>query len=101
MQKKQKYIWLFARLFVSLHSELSTMKKTLSARLTYRIMAVVLVMMSIIASVVYFTVRQYMLDAILVFSSKTVRICAADSLTFMWLWKTMFTKLSATLTIPT
>ena len=39
MQKKQKYIWLFARLFVSLHSELSTMKKTLSARLTYRIMA--------------------------------------------------------------
>ena len=64
MQKKQKYIWLFARLFVSLHSELSTMKKTLSARLTYRIMAVVLVMMSIIASVVYFTVRQYMLDEV-------------------------------------
>ena len=38
-----------------------TMKKTLSARLTYRIMAVVMVMMTIIASVVYFAVREYML----------------------------------------
>ena len=41
-----------------------TMKKTLSARLTYRIMAVVMVMMTIIASVVYFTVREYMLDEV-------------------------------------
>ena len=38
------------------------MLKTLSARLTYRIMAVVLVMMAIIAGVVSFTVRAYMLD---------------------------------------
>ena len=38
------------------------MQYSLSARLTYRIMAVVLVMMAIIAGVVYFTVRKYMLD---------------------------------------
>ena len=38
------------------------MRNTLSARLTYRIMAVVLVMMAVIAGVVYFTVREYMLD---------------------------------------
>ncbi len=38
------------------------MQKSLSARLTYRIMAVVLVMMTIITAVVYFTVREYMLD---------------------------------------
>ena len=37
------------------------MQSTLSARLTYRIMAVVLVMMVIIAGVVYFTVRESML----------------------------------------
>ena len=37
------------------------MKDSLSARLTYRIMAVVLVMMAIIAGVVYFTIRKYML----------------------------------------
>lgn len=38
------------------------MQSSLSARLTYRIMAVVLVMMVVIAGVVYFTVREYMLD---------------------------------------
>ncbi len=38
------------------------MKDSLSARLTYRIMAVVLVMMVVIAGVVNFTVRKYMLD---------------------------------------
>ena len=38
------------------------MQNTLSARLTYRIMAVVLVMMVVITGVVYFTVREYMLD---------------------------------------
>ena len=38
------------------------MHSSLSARLTYRIMAVVLVMMVVIASVVYFTVKEYMLD---------------------------------------
>ena len=38
------------------------MQKSLSARLTYRIMAVVLVMMAVIAGVVYYTVREYMLD---------------------------------------
>jgi len=37
------------------------MKDSLSARLTYRIMAVVLVMMAIIAGVVYYTVRESML----------------------------------------
>ena len=37
------------------------MQNTLSARLTYRIMAVVLVMMAIIAGVVYFTVKESML----------------------------------------
>lgn len=37
------------------------MKDSLSAQLTYRIMAVVLVMMAIIAGVVYFTIRRYML----------------------------------------
>ena len=37
------------------------MQNSLSARLTYRIMAVVLVMMAIIAGVVYFTVRKSML----------------------------------------
>jgi len=37
------------------------MQNSLSARLTYRIMAVVLVMMAIIAGVVYFTIRRYML----------------------------------------
>ena len=35
---------------------------TLSKRLTYRIMTVVLVMMAVIAGVVYFTVREYMLN---------------------------------------
>ena len=38
------------------------MQSSLSVRLTYRIMAVVLVMMVVIAGVVYFTVREYMLD---------------------------------------
>ncbi len=38
------------------------MKKSLSARLTYRIMAVVLAMMMVIAGVVYVTVREYMRD---------------------------------------
>lgn len=38
------------------------MRNSLSARLTYRIMAVVLVMMVIITSVVYFTVREFMLN---------------------------------------
>ena len=38
------------------------MHSSLSARLTYRIMAVVLVMMVVIASVVYFSVREYMLN---------------------------------------
>ena len=38
------------------------MKTSLSKRLTYRIMTVVLVMMAVIAGVVYFTVREYMLD---------------------------------------
>ena len=38
------------------------MQKSLSARLTYRIMAVVLVMMVAITGIVYFTVRKYMLD---------------------------------------
>jgi hypothetical protein len=38
------------------------MKNSLSARLTYRIMGVVLVMMAVIAGVVYVTVREYMLD---------------------------------------
>jgi hypothetical protein len=38
------------------------MQKSLSARLTYRIMAVVLVMMAVITGVVYFMVREYMLD---------------------------------------
>ena len=37
------------------------MNNSLSTRLTYRIMAVVLVMMAVIATVVYFTVRDYML----------------------------------------
>ena len=36
------------------------MQTSLSARLTYRIMAVVLVMMVVVASVVYYTVRSYM-----------------------------------------
>ena len=40
------------------------MKQSLSAQLTYRIMAVVLVMMAIIAGVVYYTVREYMLDEV-------------------------------------
>jgi sigma-B regulation protein RsbU (phosphoserine phosphatase) len=40
----------------------NNMQNSLSARLTYRIMAVVLVMMAIIAGVVYMTVRKYMLD---------------------------------------
>lgn len=38
------------------------MANSLSARLTYRIMAVVLVMMTIITGVVYFTVRKYMVN---------------------------------------
>jgi len=38
------------------------MRSSLSARLTYRIMAVVLVMMVVIAGVVYYKVREYMLD---------------------------------------
>ena len=38
------------------------MTNTLSAKLTYRIMAVVLVMMAVITSVVYFSVRKYMRD---------------------------------------
>lgn len=51
------------QLFFSLHHHYySSMQNSLSARLTYRIMAVVLVMMVVIAGVVYFTVREYMLD---------------------------------------
>ena len=38
------------------------MANSLSKRLTYRIMAVVLVMMTIIAGLVYFTVRKYMIN---------------------------------------
>lgn len=38
------------------------MNNSLSSRLTYHIMAVVLAMMVVIAAVVYFTVRDYMLD---------------------------------------
>ena len=38
------------------------MQSSLSARLTYRIMAVVLAMMIVIAGVVYFSVREYMLN---------------------------------------
>ena len=38
------------------------MRKSLSAQLTYRIMVVVLVMMTIIASVVNYKVREYMLN---------------------------------------
>ncbi len=38
------------------------MRNSLSTRLTYRIMAVVLVMMAVITSVVYYTVRSYMRD---------------------------------------
>ena len=38
------------------------MLKSLSARLTYRIMAVVLVMIMVVTGVVYFTVKEYMLD---------------------------------------
>ena len=38
------------------------MRSSLSARLTYRIMAVVLVMMALITGVVYYTVRTYMRD---------------------------------------
>ena len=38
------------------------MKHSLSNRLTFRIMAVVLVMMSVITSLVYFSVRNYMLE---------------------------------------
>ena len=39
-----------------------SMMNSLSARLTYRIMAVILAMTAIIAGVVYFTVRKYMRD---------------------------------------
>ena len=38
------------------------MKNSLSARLTYRIMGVLLVMMAVIAGVVYVTVKEYMLN---------------------------------------
>ena len=38
------------------------MQSSLSKRLTYRIMAVVLVMMAVIAGVVYNMVKEYMLD---------------------------------------
>ncbi len=38
------------------------MRNSLSTRLTYRIMAVVLVMMAVITSVVYFSVKKYMLN---------------------------------------
>jgi tRNA A58 N-methylase Trm61 len=38
------------------------MKNSLSSRLIYRIMAVVMAMMAIITGVVYVTVREYMLD---------------------------------------
>lgn len=38
------------------------MRGTLAKRLTYRIMAVVLVMIAVITSIVYFTVREYMLQ---------------------------------------
>ena len=38
------------------------MANSLSTRLTYRIMAVVLVMMTIIAGLVYYTVRKYMIN---------------------------------------
>ena len=40
----------------------NNMQSSLSKRLTYRIMAVVLVMMAVIASVVYNMVKEYMLD---------------------------------------
>lgn len=40
------------------------MRNSLSVRLTYRIMAVVLVMMAVITGVVYFMVREYMLDEV-------------------------------------
>ena len=55
---------MFHDIFVSLSSNNSvvSMSNSLSARLTYRIMAVVLVMMTIITGVVYFTVRKYMVN---------------------------------------
>ena len=40
----------------------NNMQSSLSKRLTYRIMAVVLVMMAVIAGVVYHSVKEYMLD---------------------------------------
>lgn len=60
--KKEKlyFLWHFTPFFVLLRQE--SMKQSLSARLTYRIMAVLLVMMAIIAGVVYYTVREYMRD---------------------------------------
>ena len=55
---------MFHDIFVSLSSNNSvvSMSNSLSARLTYRIMAVVLVMIAIITGVVYFTVRKYMVN---------------------------------------
>jgi len=44
------------------YSYLCSVNNSLSTRLTYRIMAVVLVMMAVIATVVYVMVREYMLD---------------------------------------
>ncbi len=49
-------------MFTFARQSLLSMQKSLSARLTYRIMAVVLVMMAVIAGVVYYTVREYMID---------------------------------------
>jgi sigma-B regulation protein RsbU (phosphoserine phosphatase) len=63
-RQKKKQISLFcSQLFVTLSPEnLNDMQSSLSARLTYRIMAVVLAMMMVIAGVVYYTVREYMLN---------------------------------------
>jgi anti-sigma regulatory factor (Ser/Thr protein kinase) len=61
--KKQLEVLNFQFFCVSLSPDnLCDMLKSLSARLTFRIMAVVLVMMVVIAGVVNYTVREYMLD---------------------------------------
>ena len=62
IRKKQLEVLDFQFFCVSLSPDnLCNMQKSLSTRLTYRIMAVVLVMMVVIAAVVYFAVREYML----------------------------------------
>ena len=55
---------MFHDIFVSLSSNNSfgSMSNSLATQLTYRIMAVVLVMIAIITGVVYFTVRKYMVN---------------------------------------